>query len=511
MKFTPEEYDRELEIIFNRFPSFQKVGGRAFKPGIETMLRLDEFFGHPAECFRSIHIAGTNGKGSVAHFLAAALSGAGYKTGLYTSPHMIDFRERIKINGDINGRSLDNNCRSASGAVNFSMIPREDVYRFLTENKPVFEKFDASFFDITTIMAFRYFADTKVDYAVVECGLGGRLDSTNIITPQLSVITSIGLDHCQYLGNTLPEIAFEKAGIIKPGVPVVIGENSGVGEVFEKKASECGSSIYFADGYSGFESISDMNDIPLYDELPEPIKSINDEDLDLRGYCQDKNLRTAKVALDVLMSCVSSGKAGDALPEALGEDRGLHSCLSDEKVYSRMAYGIKHAAKITGLHGRWEKLHSHPDVYCDMGHNAHAFKIVSRHLSDTMLLKHPDGSFLYNRLVFFYGVMADKDLAGISGLLPGNKKRDRFPQSVYYYFVNPDGTRAIPAADLSKKMLEYGFEGEACHFDNMEGKSNIKFSISKYFARDMRRDDFVFIGGSAYVVAEALEIFLKKN
>lgn len=439
MDMTQQEYNREIEFIFNRFPSYQTVGKVAYKPGIETMEALDGMLGHPHRSFRCIHVAGTNGKGSTSHMLAAALQ-KNYNVGLYTSPHLVDFRERIKVNGE--------------------MVPQEFVYGFLMEYKERFVELGASFFEITTALAFAWFAACGVDVAVIECGLGGRLDSTNIITPVLSLITNIGLDHCEHLGFTLEEVAREKAGIIKLGVPVVVSEKGcvQVEEVFRKRAAEVGAPVYFAEEV--VESGEEMLSGRLYRELL-------GAEMDLKGACQEKNIKGVCTALGLL--------AGEFNVEGV-------------------AGNICNAAAITGLRGRWETLCSVPLVICDTGHNSHGFKVLGPQISSKAVEVAAGNAGSRFRMVF--GVVADKDLDSIT---------DYLPRGAYYYFVNARGSRALPASKLAERMLAAGFEGEA-----VEGE------IGGFLRRLVPLDgteglagkgDFIFIGGSTFVVAEAIEYF----
>ena len=435
---TQQEYQQEIDFIFNRFPSYQTVGKVAYKPGIETMEALDELLGHPHRSYRTIHVAGTNGKGSTSHMLAAALQ-KNYKVGLYTSPHLVDFRERVKVNGE--------------------MVSQEFVYKFLKEYKDKFVELGASFFEITTALSFAYFAQQKVDIAVIECGLGGRLDSTNIIMPELAIITNIGLDHCEHLGFSLPEVAGEKAGIIKSGVPVVIGEKGcpEVESVFREKAAAVGAPIFFAQ-----EKVEEKDGLSgrLYGNLLEA-------DMDLKGACQEKNLKGVCVALELLEN-----------------EFGKDVC----------AENICAAAKITGLRGRWETLCDAPLVICDTGHNSHGFKVLGPQIARTAALQQE--KFPGSRFRMVFGVVADKDLESIVEYLPRN---------AYYHYVNARGTRALPAQELAAKMKGFGFEGEVAVGsiseclaglvpDNGAGGSALK-------------EDFIFIGGSTFVVAEALEYF----
>lgn len=426
-------YESLLEWLFVQFPSYQKVGARAYKPGIETMTAFDGVLGHPHLNYRTIHIAGTNGKGSTSHFLASALASCGMKVGLYTSPHLVDFRERIKI------------CEGNG----FEMISREEVYDFLVKHQRFFEEERPSFFEITTGMALEHFSRHNVDIAVIEVGLGGRLDSTNVITPILSVITNIGLEHCEHLGYTLEEIAVEKAGIIKPGVPVVIGETlPETGVVFERKAAGCASPITFAEHSCG----------QLLESFP---ITLSCKDLDLPGDYQQRNLRTVSTALALLSTMMPLN------PEAVRE-------------------GICHAARNTGLHGRWETLREAGEgarIICDTGHNAHGFRWVREQIDRI--------SCDYEEIFFIFGVVADKDIDAIAKYLP---------HEVNYIFTNASSQRALPAAALAERVSDYGIRGQ------------VTSSVAEALAladRQARKEDLIFIGGSNFVVAEALEIFIK--
>lgn len=457
---TEQEYKREIDFIFNQFPSYQKVGKIAYKPGIETMLQMDDILGNPHKKFRTIHVAGTNGKGSTSHMIASALmrlpaaddSTRTLRTGLYTSPHLVDFRERIKVNGE--------------------MVSKEFVYDFILKYKEVFLKYGASFFEITTAMAFAYFAVKEVDIAVIECGLGGILDSTNIITPQLCIITNIGLDHCEYLGYSYKEIAAEKAGIIKKRIPVVIGErgdlypdkaDANVVSVFIEKAALEQAPIYFAE------------DIAADDPL---LKAVEREKMDLQGDCQDKNIKTVCTALRV-WECLQDVVCGEMNPDAMAR---------------AMAAGIEYAAHDTGLRGRWETLRENPLVICDTGHNAHGFKLLRQQIDR---LAERDG-----RLLMVFGVVADKDLDSIVQFLPNHCGGN---QQAYYYFVNASGSRALPAELLAEKMKEKNFIGEAV-IGKVEDGMN-EGTVREGFKRALATaspNDFIFVGGSTFVVAEIL-------
>lgn len=454
---NPEEYKREIEHIFNLFPSFQRVGGRAYKPGIETMLSLSGVLGNPHRKFKSVHIAGTNGKGSTSHLIAAALTATkDMKIALYTSPHLIDFRERMKISLP-DGR--------------FEMPDKEFVYDFLTSHKEAFTRLNASFFEITTAMAFYWFAQEKADIAIVECGLGGRLDATNIITPVISIITNIGLDHCEYLGNTVEEIAREKAGIMKKGVPTVIGEKSGVAHIFQGIAAERAVPLYFAEDM--------QTDIKIEPEM-----------LDLKGFCQRKNVRGVECALQLLFD---SGE----IPSGKG---------FLERLYR--------ASELTGLRGRWEKLSDKPYVVCDTGHNAHGFSILGEQILQNAAGTNAATGMPFKRLILFFGVVADKDLDSIVRYLPRKwKNRDGIEGQAIYYFVQVAGTRALPVGQLHQKMGESGIHGTVlpCKSGSAASGGNVCSSLDYYFQYLAAGSDFVFIGGSTYVVAEALEFFQTKR
>ncbi len=407
MNYTSEQYNRLLEELYNRHPSVQNTGftAGAYKPGLAGMERFDAALGHPARQFRSIHVAGTNGKGSVSSMLAAALSATGLRVGLYTSPHLVDFRERIKL-------------VEPDG---WSMIPREEVFRFLTEN----ELEGLSFFEITTGLAFWWFAAQQVDVAVIEVGLGGRLDSTNILTPELAVVTSIGLDHCALLGNTRGAIAAEKAGIFKPGVPALCGQRDDeTAPVFEARASVVPCPLFFAEDF----------DVELFDT-------------DLTGPCQAANLRTALAALELL---------------GVEPDREA----------------LAHTAARTGLRGRWERLCENPEVICDIGHNPPALEINFRRLRESG-----------RPLLIVFGIMADKDLDGIKPLLPRDAR---------YFLVAPKGERALPADRLAARLE--GFDCMVCG----DVKDGVRQALE---AARSTPGCLLYIGGSNFVVAEAVGLF----
>ena len=461
-----ESYGQLVADIFRRFPSVQKEGFKpgAYKPGLEGMRAFDEALGYPSRQFKSIHIAGTNGKGSVANMLASALTAAGYKTGLYTSPHLVDFRERARICGE--------------------MIPQDYVEAFLRRWKPYFEAENLSFFEITTGLAFRWFADEKVDVAVIEAGLGGRLDSTNLLVPELSIITSIGLDHCALLGDTLEAIAAEKAGIMKPGVPCVIGEsNPATDPVFDAAwAAVSSKKAIFKDGEARPGLVyADRVEPWLWDRHEEILKA-----MDLQAPVQRKNLRTVLTALNLLKG---------AFP-------------ASEKAVTE---GIEHTASLMHFHGRWERLQERPLVICDIGHNAHA---LASNFKALEAMNRP--------LIIVYGIMADKDLDAIIPLMP---------RRAQYIFVAPDTPRAMKAEEVlrrvkaeipgtSPRMTERTSprmteatgpamtDGAAPAMTEdsapaMTAAPSVKDGMK--MALDMATEDTViYIGGSTFVVAEVL-------
>ena len=419
-------YKELLDWLFVQFPSYQKIGDRAYKPGLDATRAFAAELGHPERILRMIHVAGTNGKGSVSSMLAAALVASGLHVGLYTSPHLIDFRERMKI-------------VTREG---WEMIPETEVERFLRQWKGYFEEKSLSFFEITTCMAFDWFAREAVDAAVIEVGLGGRLDSTNIISPELSVITNISLEHCQYLGHTLAEVAGEKAGIIKPGIPAVIGHAlPETRPVFEKVATANESPILFA-------------------EEETPFLGIKPEELDLQGDYQTRNLRTVDTALSL------------AAPLFGLHDLGL------------LAGGVRRAGAMTGLHGRWETLRpagdGHAQLICDAGHNAHAFRWIRAQLGKI--------SCEYEEIVFILGVVADKDLAAISAYLP---------RDVHYIFTQPSTARALPVAELSNLLHECGLNGEVA--------PTLREALARAESLTGPRD-LIFVSGSCYLVSDLLAL-----
>ncbi len=454
-------YEQTLQYLYSSQPAFHIVGSSAYKPGLENTRRLMAHLGNPHERFASVHIAGTNGKGSTSHLIAASLQCAGYRVGLYTSPHLVDYRERIRING--------------------AMIPKEEVVRFVEDNRAFLEEVKPSFFETTMALAFWYFAQAQVDIAVVECGLGGRLDSTNIITPILSVITNIGFDHTEFLGDTLAKIAYEKAGIIKPGVPCVIGETDPeTMPVFLAKAKECGilgeglettdCRIWFAD-QCGYLRRKRQRDIP---------------DCQLHGIYQEKNIQTAYVALSALQQTLSNsplrapqsrqvgvrgprkgenltGDAPTVSPAVINTERSgvlntkFPTRSSQHKVLNTksIALAFSQVCTLTGLRGRWETVREHPLTICDTGHNAHGIKYVAEQLEQMM------PHYRNTRIIF--GMVADKDISEVVKLLPAN---------AIYYFTQPNNHRAFPAEEL-KRMMEETLSNSPLKGENLIGDAGV--------------------------------------
>ena len=419
-------YQEATEYLFNSTPLFQNVGKDAYKEGLENTLLLDKHFNHPHQQYQTIHIAGTNGKGSCSHTLAAILQEAGYKVGLYTSPHLVDFRERIRVNG--------------------TCIPEERVVRFVEEERAFFEPLHPSFFEITTALAFLYFAEQKVDIAVIEVGLGGRLDCTNIISPLLSVITNISFDHVQFLGNTLDKIASEKAGIIKPNTPVIIGETTPeTRPVFAEKALQCQAPIRFAEEEHELQTISEANDgTREYKTLH--FGTINGV---LNGDCQIKNTQTILAAVSELQ-------------------KTLH--ISEQNIRD----GFRNVCQTTGLRGRWQKLADSPKTYCDTGHNVGGISYIVKQLERIPCCQ--------KRIVI--GMVNDKDIAHVLEMLP---------KDAIYYFTQAKVKRALPAEALLAQAKEKGLDGKA--FPSV---------IEAYTAarNEASSDDLIFIGGSTFIVAD---------
>ncbi|MFA5713912.1 MAG: Mur ligase family protein [Bacteroidales bacterium] len=418
-------YKKRLEEIFSKHPSYQQVGGVAYKEGLEGMVAFDKAMGHPHRSYPIVHIAGTNGKGSVSHMLASVLIKCGVKCGLYTSPHLLDFRERIKVNGE--------------------MVPKEFVLSFLERYNNFIESERSSFFEITTAMAFAYFKEVGVEIAVVETGLGGRLDSTNIVSPILSIITNIALDHCEQLGSTLPSIAYEKGGIIKNGVAVVIGESSETTDhLFERVAKERNAPLFFAS--KGLFATVELGDYRL----------------DLEGSYQKYNLRTLLTALDVL-----------------SRNRTFKELVGEEWSDTTIREALSSVVATTGLRGRWEYLSRNPRVICDTGHNFNALSNLFSQLRREQ----------FDRLFCIIGFVKDKELDKVLALLP---------HSAYFLFTQPQGERGLDSEVLARRSFALGVEGESF--------ATVESALLRY-GELYREGDLLFIGGSTFVVAEAMLFF----
>ena len=421
-------YDETVNYLFNCAPLFQQVGSSAYKEGLDTTLALDEHFGHPHRKFRTIHVAGTNGKGSCSHTLASILQSAGYRVGLYTSPHLIDFRERIRINGE--------------------PVSKEFVVEFVAREKEFFEPLHPSFFELTTAMAFTYFALQKVDVAVVEVGLGGRLDCTNIISPDACIITNISPDHTQFLGHTLTEIAGEKAGIIKAGTPVVIGETTPeTKRVFENKAKEVGAPIIFAENERVVTDAHPHND--GYSYLTTDYGTLYGE---LGGDYQQKNTNTILTAVQQLQN--------------IGYNIGQQA----------IEQGFASVTASTGLMGRWQKIGEQPRIVCDAGHNIGGISYIVEQLKRQQ----------YSTLRIVFGMVNDKDISSVLAMMPREAK---------YYFTQASVKRALPSEELMHKAAEYNLFGN--HYPTVA-------EALEAAKKDASPDDFIFVGGSCFIVADLL-------
>ena len=427
------DYQDTLDWLFAQLPMFSRTGAAAYKPGLQTSLDLDSYFRHPHKSFKSIHVGGTNGKGSTSHMLAAILQSQGYRVALYTSPHLVDFRERIRINGE--------------------MIPKEAVVDFVERFRQSNYPGHPSFFELTMMMAFDWFASQRVDYAVIEVGMGGRLDSTNIITPELAVITNISKDHTQFLGSTLPEIAREKAGIIKTGIPCVVGEAEGeVREVFEEKASETGATVLFAQDF-----------MPLQRCIPAPAGGLDcssplcgDFHCQLGGDYQKKNVNTVLAAICELR------RIGIEI-----DDRAIRE-------------GMDRVCELTGLAGRWMKVADSPLTICDTGHNEAGLRYTMEQLDRTA--KQRGG-----RKHIVIGFVADKAIDDIIGLLPRDAE---------YYLTRASIPRALPEDKLQEKFRAHGIEASAYPTPKAAA------AAARSHAAD---NDIIYIGGSTFIVADYLQ------
>ena len=374
-------YQETITYLYNSAPLFQNIGQGAYKEGLSNTHALDEHFGHPHRTFRTLHVAGTNGKGSCSHTLAAVLQSAGYKVGLYTSPHLVDFRERIRVNG--------------------AMVSEQFVIDFVEQHRAFFEPLHPSFFELTTAMAFHYFAEQQVDVAVIEVGLGGRLDCTNIISPDLAIITNISFDHVGFLGDTLAKIAHEKAGIIKPHHPVFLAE------AIEKQAPI----TFFAQDTPMVISKASGTDYDIYQTT-----TYSDLQVSLRGYCQEKNVNT--------------------LLHAIGELQRVGYTISEEAVRE----GFAHVCQLTGLRGRWQQLHDAPRLICDTGHNIGGFQYIV-----PQILAQP-----CKQLRIVFGMVNDKDINAVLALMP---------KHATYYFTQASVARALPSHELQALAAKHGLHG----------------------------------------------------
>ena len=421
-------YQETIQYLFNSTPVFEHVGAAAYKPGLYNTHELDQHFGHPHTAYKTIHVAGTNGKGSCSHTLAAILQEAGYKVGLYTSPHLVDFRERIRVNGH--------------------PISEQRVIDFVEQERAFFEPLNPSFFELTTALALLYFKEQQVDVAIIEVGLGGRLDCTNIITPVLSLITNISFDHTQFLGNTLEQIAAEKAGIIKQHVPVVIGETTPeTRTVFEQKAAICKAPIYFAEEESEILS-SKVCQTGGRDYITQHFGNLHGQ---MGGEYQERNANTVLKALSLLQ------KIFNIAP-------------------NNIVTGFANVTTLTGLRGRWEKLRENPIVICDTGHNVAGWKWLAPQIKSVVCRK--------LRLVF--GMVDDKDVETVIKLLPKNAT---------YYWAQASTKRAIPSNIIAEMGRKNQLVGTDCG------------TVAKAYHRaitDASADDFIFVGGSSYIVSDLL-------
>lgn len=428
-------YNQTIEYLFNAAPLFQNVGGAAYKEGLSNTHLLDKHFDHPHQKYTTIHVAGTNGKGSCAHTLAALLQHKGLKVGLYTSPHLVDFRERIRING--------------------VMISQQYVVDFVESERSFFEPLHPSFFELTTAMALKYFADEKVDIAIIEVGLGGRHDCTNIITPCLSIITNISLDHTQFLGNTLAQIASEKAGIIKRGIPVVIGEaNEETRPVFEQKATEMNAPIYFA------EDTPHVISSTLNPQGQRQYTTSNGNILlgQLEGECQIKNTNTLLCAYNLLRPM-------------------FQLTLND------MQYALLHVCETTGLQGRWQVLQQKPTIVCDTGHNTGGWQYLSHQLCQT--------ATKYEQLHIVFGMASDKDVEHVM---------QQLPKQAHYYWTRASVHRAMDEHKIASIGMLHNLQGQL--FDNVPNAFNAAL-------QQANEHDFIYVGGSSFVVADLLKYLQK--
>ena len=433
-------YLQTINYLYASQPAFHQVGAAAYKPGLDNTYALMAHLGNPHTQFRTIHIAGTNGKGSTSHLIAAALQAEGYKVGLFTSPHLVDFRERIRING--------------------KKIPQETVVDWVADHRDFLDKQKPSFFETTMALAFWYFAEQQVDIAVIEVGLGGRLDSTNILTPLLSVITNIGIDHTEFLGDTLQQIAAEKAGIIKKHVPCVVGEvTPEIQDVFKERARACeiwGEGLETTDCRIWFANNCGYMRKPRLKEAPE---------CQLKGDYQDNNLQTAFVALQVLRNVCNIKVSREAIAE-----------------------GFAKVCDLTGLRGRWEILAQQPLTICDTGHNSHGIKYVVKQLGEEAMKR--EGEKARGCLRIVLGMVNDKDIDDVLALLP---------REAIYYFTQPNTQRAMAAEELLARWKQMGRNHAVAIKNALEAVLTAQ--------KEATAEDIIFIGGSNYLVGEVLTSF----
>jgi dihydrofolate synthase/folylpolyglutamate synthase len=426
-------YLQTVDYLYSRLPMFTRVGASAFKKDLDNTIALCNALGNPQNKYKTIHIGGTNGKGSTSHMLAAILQKAGYKTGLYTSPHLKDFRERIRVNG--------------------KMVAKKFVIDFVRQQEQLISEIEPSFFEVTVGMAFSYFEQAQVDVAVIEVGLGGRLDSTNIILPDLSVITNISLDHTNMLGNTFGEIAFEKAGIIKQNTPIVIGErHPETDPVFIKKAKEQNANLVFAEDELSANHISKLANTLKLDILQKDQVLLKGLQLDLTGTYQLKNILT--------------------VIDAVKELRKIGYQIPDEAIYQ----ALKNVKNLTGLQGRWQTLAKKPLIICDTGHNKAGISEVIQNISQTP----------HQNLHMVIGMVKDKDISAVLALLPKNAN---------YYFCQPNLERALSVKELAEQASNFNLKGKT--FNTVEEA----LAAAKNQAKD---NDLIFVGGSTFVVAEII-------
>jgi dihydrofolate synthase/folylpolyglutamate synthase len=426
-------YRETLDWMFNKLPMYQRIGAAAYKADLNTTIEILDYLNNPQENFKSVHIAGTNGKGSTSHSLASVFQAAGFKTGLYTSPHLRDFRERIRINGQ--------------------MIPEDNVVTFIEQHKQKLEELELSFFEMTVAMAFDYFSKEKVDIAIIEVGMGGRLDSTNVIHPELSLITNISLDHVKFLGDCEEKIAAEKAGIIKENTPIVIGETQERSkDVFINKAEEKNSPISFADQIFECRKKDEVAlDYHTYDIYKNNELYISDLKFPLLGNYQKKNLATIICALDILKNKFDISQ-------------------------NNICDGLLNVVKATGLMGRWQVINKKPLAIADTGHNVAGINEVKRQLAETK----------FEKLHFVLSVVNDKDIEGILELLP---------KVAEYYYCKADIPRGLSAEILAEKATNCGLNGKVYN------------SVKEAYAaacNNAKENDLVFVGGSNFTVAEVV-------